>query len=156
MLAHLATNGRPLRGRGGGHRLRERRSGGEGVAGRHGLPAQSSGRTRGTCERRGEFGWLADARGSLAWDFLDFLVFGFLVGFIIVELDGVVDVTGIGGVEDGDGAAAFFGGVFGGVQGVDEFTEGVETGVGEFLGVGGHGGPPGECRVQRAEGTFGG
>ncbi len=55
--------------------------------------------------------------------------------------DGVVDLAGVWGVEDGDGAAAFFGGVFGGIEGVEKGAEGVEAGLGEFLGVWRHGGP---------------
>ncbi len=97
---------------------------------------------------------LAYARGSLVF-----------VGLLVVfEFDGVVDVGGIGGVEDGDGAAAFFGGVFGVVHGVDEFAEGLEAGVGEFGGVGGEGGHGGlrggeeiaKRRTQNAKGGGGG
>jgi len=81
---------------------------------------------------------------------------GGVVGFVIFEFDLVVDLAGVGGVEDGDGAAAFFGGVLGFAHGVDKLTEGFEAGVGEFVGVGGHGGLLGrgesaECGVLSAE-----
>ena len=59
--------------------------------------------------------------------------------FIIFEFDLIVEVAGIGRVEDGDGAAAFFVGGFGFVERVDESAEGIEAGGGEFGGVGGHG-----------------
>ena len=56
-------------------------------------------------------------------------------------LDGVVDFAGIGGVEDGDSAAADFGGGVGGMERGDEGAEGFEAGVGECLGVRRHGDP---------------
>jgi len=69
----------------------------------------------------------------------------FVIGFFIVfEFDLVVEVAGIGCVEDGDGAAAFFGGVFCFAHGIDKFAECFEAGVGEFVGVWRHGDPPGE------------
>ena len=98
----------------------------------------------------GGFNPLADARGSLVFDA------GTLIAVVIIvfKLDLVIKLAGIGGVEDGDGAAAFFGGVFGGVHGVDKLAEGFETGVGEFIGVWRHWDPLGrvrssECREQR-------
>ena len=57
----------------------------------------------------------------------------------------VVEVGGGWGVEDGDGAAAFFGGRVGGFHGRDELAEGVEAGVGEVGCVGGWGGGHGRA-----------
>ena len=66
---------------------------------------------------------------------------------VVFELEVIVDVAGVGGIEDGDGAAAFFGRGVGGVEGGDELAEGVDARGGELGGVGGHG-------LLLAEGKF--
>ncbi len=63
------------------------------------------------------------------------LVLVFDLGFVLVlividEFDFIVEVAGVGGVEDGDGAAALFVGGFGLVQSIDECADRVEAGVG--------------------------
>ncbi len=73
------------------------------------------------------------------------IVFGFwfILRFVVIlRFDLIVEVAGVGSVEDGDGAAAFLIRSFGFVEGVDEGAERVEAGGGEFGCVGGHGGSP--------------
>ncbi len=68
-------------------------------------------------------------------------IFGVVIVVVVIfEFDRIVELAGVGGVEYGDGAAAFFIGSFGLVERVDEGAEGIEAGTGEFCGVGGHGG----------------
>ena len=54
---------------------------------------------------------------------------------IVFEFDLIIEIAGVGSVEDGDGAAAFFFGRFGFVEGIDEGAESIEAGVGEFGGA---------------------
>jgi hypothetical protein len=55
---------------------------------------------------------------------------------VIFPFDLIVEVGGVGGVEDRDGAAALLGGVFGFGEKLVEHLDGVDAGVGEGVGVG--------------------
>ena len=71
--------------------------------------------------------------------------------FIVVnEFDLIVKLAGIGGVEDGDSAAAGFGEVVGGVHGFEELAESFEASVCEFVGVWRHGDPRGKVCMGAA------
>ncbi len=84
------------------------------------------------------------------WGIGGFDNFDLGVVVVIFRFDRIVEVGGIGGFENGDCAAAFFGGGVGGVHRFDEFFERVESGLGEGVGVGGHVGGSGVVRAQGA------
>ena len=89
--------------------------------------------------------------GGIAIDVVGFIVFGvlfvalrFFLDVIVFEFDGIIEIAGVGSIEDGNGAAAFFVGRFGFVERFDERAEGIEASVGEFFGVWRHRGPLGK------------
>lgn len=62
-------------------------------------------------------------------------VLAFAHGVVLVgmdEFDLIIEIGGVGGVENGDGAAALFVWGLGLLEGIDERAQGVEAGVGEF------------------------
>ncbi len=79
------------------------------------------------------------------------IIFGFICIVVIGKLDLIIEIAGVGRAEDGEGAAAGFGGIVGGFHRGDELADGLEAGVGECFGVWRHGNPRGKACDEAAE-----